>query len=87
MASDLFSCLVNSSAMNGETLNNPKSSEAYQYSHIDKVGCIFLKKVGQNFIKANMEFSWSLNDQVLVLVLSQKIQIASFSHVGRQREY
>ncbi len=61
--SSIFSYFVDSVACDGKAMSNLKSSEAYQYLHSSKVGCVLFKDVGNDFVylKADVEPSQSLN--------------------------
>ena len=60
--SRIFSYFLNSAALDGEAMNNLKSSEAYQYLQSNKVGRVLLKEIaGLNliYLKADIEPSQS----------------------------
>ncbi|MPV02321.1 hypothetical protein FVA96_24295 [Escherichia coli] len=44
--SETFSYFIDSMAVDGNAINNLKSSEAFQYLHSDKVGCVLLHDMG-----------------------------------------
>ncbi len=48
--SSIFSYLVDSIACDGKATSNLKSSEAYQYLHSNKVGCVLFKGVRNYFV-------------------------------------
>ncbi len=54
----IFNYIVDSIACDGKTMSNLKSSEAYQYLHSSKVGCVLFKDVGNDFgyLKADVEY-------------------------------
>lgn len=84
----IFSYIIDSVAMDGEAMNNLKSSEAYQYLHSNKVGRVLLKEVGHYlvYLKAHTEPSQSLkvqHHQAWVLVsTSGEIQTVGCSSVA-----
>ncbi len=92
----MFSYFVDSVACDGKAISNLKSSEAYQYLHSSKVGCVLFKDVGNDFVylKAYVEPSQSLNvshHKAWVLVsmsgVIQTVQGSFIRHIINYTEY
>ena len=61
--SKICSYFVESMAIDGKAMENLKASEAYQYLHSNKVGCVLsYKHDGFVYLKANVEPSQSLSN-------------------------
>lgn len=61
--SKIFSYFIDSMAVDGNAINNLKSSEAFQYLHSDKVGCALLHDMGSLiYLKADVQPSQSVNN-------------------------
>lgn len=82
----IFSYVNTYSAVDGEAMKNLKSSEAYQYLHSNKVGCVLTKSVEDFvFLKADVEPSQSLHNSHqawAVVSNSGEVQTAGCSYVA-----
>ncbi len=61
--SKIFSYFIDSMAVDGNAINNLKSSEAFQYLHSDKVGCALVHDMDSLiYLKADVQPSQSVNN-------------------------
>lgn len=86
---EIFRYFIQSVAVDGEAMNNLKSSEAYQYLHSNKIGPVFVKEVGNDmvYLKADVEPSQSCTTPhhrawILVSISSGEIQTAGCSCIA-----